>query len=88
MCEQEGGEHLWKGAGASGKLALSQPCPGTREGQSCPGASPARPGRDCPALGQSQCWGQFGPPLYKKDFKFRGGPEECHEEVKDLEGKP
>lgn len=50
-----------KGAGVSGKLALSQPCPGTQEGQSCPGASgpapPARPGRDCPAPGQSPVLG-------------------------------
>lgn len=81
-----------KGAGVSAKLALSQPCPDTQEGQSCPGASAQhrQPGQGGSVLlwGSLQCWGQLGAPLYKKDIKFRGGPEECHEEVKDLEGKP
>lgn len=38
--------------------------------------------------GSLQCWGQFWAPPYKKEIKFRGGPEECQEEVKDLEEKP
>lgn len=87
-----------KGAGVSDKLGRSQLCPAPRRANpvQCPGGHQAQhcqPGqggdRPVPLHWASlQSWGQLWASQYKKDIKFRGSPEECQEEVKDLEGKP
>ncbi|RMC04772.1 hypothetical protein DUI87_17944 [Hirundo rustica rustica] len=74
---EEAGEQLHRKELLDGKLNTSQQCPGSQEGQLCPGgtrpsiASQARKGLSCSALGQPhlQSWGQFWVPQYKEDFE-------------------
>ena len=63
-----------------GKLNTSQQCPGSQEGQPCPGGhqaqhhSQAGQGIDllCSALRRPylECWGQLWEPQYEKDIKL------------------
>ncbi|KAJ7406082.1 hypothetical protein WISP_136236 [Willisornis vidua] len=83
----------------NGKLNMSQQCPGSQEGQPCPGgirhsiASQAREGIVplCSALGQPhlEYCVQFGALHYKKDIKLLESIQgRAMEMVKGLEGKP